>query len=452
MRFFFHSQYGETADLAIHLQEVEGHTVLMFVEDAAYRRIAEGIIEHTTEWWRYIGKGYIFVFDGCTHGDLVEWLREQGEYVVGGTTETDSMENDRGKHQKWFKKLGFDQPISKEFTDFDEAIAFVQEHPDTQWVLKQVAEAPKSLSHVGKFENSQDVLFKLRELQKSWKEHEYGPVAFEMMEKVEGTEIAASAFFNGKQFLKNGSGRVVGYINAEDKKESDGQLGSTTGETGTSFLGATEDNELFRSILLREGIEEYLAGNDYRGVWDVNCILTADGRLVALEPTCRFGVPATSYEFMFGLKTETGDLLEAMAKGINRKVEFYPGVGMVVVVTAKPFPLEADVEDEGTSLGERLWILQEGEPIEDLTPDHLSRLGLYNFERVEDEESGETIYRVPTKSGYLLTVTGRGEYISTVRDEISHWIKNNIHLNGMKYRQDIGKRVETFFETELQAA
>jgi phosphoribosylamine-glycine ligase len=452
MRFFIHSQHGEICDLGIYLQQVEGHTVVVYIEDHNCRRIAEGILEHTTEWWRYIGEGYIWLFDGCSHGDLVEWLREQGEVVVGGTKETDSMENDRQKNQKWFRKLGFDQPVSKNFTDFDEAIAFVEENADQRWILKQEADAPKSLSHMGKLDGSLDLLFHLRDLKKTWTEHEHGPVEFSLMEVVTGTEIAASAFFNGKQFLKNGAGKVVGFLNAEEKAESDGRLGSTTGETGTSFLGVTEDSVLFQSLILREGIEEYLAENDYRGVWDVNAILTDDGRLVALEPTCRFGVPATGYEFCLGMESSTGELLEALAKGINRKIEIYENVGMVIVVTAKPFPLEVDVEDEGTSIGERLWPLEDGEPVEDFSDSHWRRLGLYNFERAQDQETGEWLYRVPTKSGYMLTVTGRGEHVATTRDEILHWIKQSFHLAGAKYRQDIGKRIEEFFEMELEAA
>ena len=318
------------------------------------------------------------------------------------------------------------------------------EHSDTLWILKQNNDAPKALSHKGQFETNEDMIFHLEELKKHWNEAEFGQFDCDLMEVVEGMEVAASAFFNGEQFLKNSAGKVVGYLNFEEKKEADGGTGETCGEMGTTFVGVDEDNELFQNILLRPAIAERLRAIGFRGVFDINCICADDGRLVALEPTCRPGVPATSYEMMEGMASPVGELLSAMAKGINRKIEIHMGLGMVMCVVAKPFPLEADVEDDATSMGERLWILENGQPIEDFTADQRKHIHLYNFKLKTNEESGETYYSVPTKSGYLYTVTGRGEYISTLRDSLIHYIKQNTFVPGMKWRSDIGKRVEEF--------
>jgi phosphoribosylamine--glycine ligase len=450
MKFLFVSEHGEIADLASYLLHVEGHDVLLHITNHDCSRIAEGIIPHIKDWYRYMGKGYIFVFDGCSHGDWQDWLREMGEHVVGGSAMGDDLENDRQAGQKWFREAGFDQPWSQNFTDADEVLAFVEEHPETRFILKQNGDAPKHLSHKGKFENSEDMIFHLRELKKSWNEMEFGKFDCDLMEVVEGLEVAASAFWNGEDWLRNSAGKVVGFLNFEEKKEGNDGTGETCGEMGTTFIGVDEGDGLFASILLRPEIEQRLRESGFRGVFDINCI-HADGRLVALEPTCRFGVPASSYEFIEGLASPLGELLSALAKGINRRIEIHEGVGMVMCLVAKPFPLEVDVEPEGTSVGEKLWIMQDGVPVSDFTDEQRQHIHLYNFERVEDEETGEICYKVPTKSGYLLTVTGRGSRVSLTRDALIHYIKQNVFVPGMKYRTDIGARVEAV-EMELEAA
>jgi len=452
MRFLIFSEHGEIADLASYLLHVEEHEVLLHIPNDNCKQIAEGIVPHLKEWWRAIGKGYVWAFDTCSFGNLQDYLREIGESVVGGCEAADELENDRQLGQDWFKEVGFDQPFSRNFKEIDAVLEFVQEHPETVYILKQNGDAPKSLSHKGQFDTNEDMIFHLEELKKHWNEAEFGHFDCDLMEVVKGTEIAASAFFNGEQFLKNESGKIVGFLNFEEKKEADGGTGETCGEMGTTFVGVDEDNDLFSNILLREGIESRLASIGFRGVFDINCILADDGRLVALEPTCRPGVPATSYEMIEGMESGVGELLAAMAKGINRKIEIHMGVGMVMCVVAKPFPLEADVEDDATSMGERLWILQDGQPVLDFTPEQRRHIHLYNFKLKTNEETGETYYSVPTKSGYLYTVTGRGEYISTLRDSLIHYIKQNTFLPGMKYRSDIGKRVEQFeYEQEIPA-
>src|SRR6266403_1516606 len=296
MKFFVFSEYGEISDLAAHLHLTEGHDVRLYITDQRYRRIADGIVPKTTEWWEFMGKDWVWVFDSCSFGKLQDYLREQGESVVGGCAAGDELENDRQLGQDWFKAARFDQPTSQNFTDFEDAIAFVEENRDTLWIMKQCADAPKHLSHKGHFPGSEDMLWHLREMKKSWSESEFGPVNFDLMEVVDGLEIAASAFWNGEDWLRNSRGKAVGFLNFEEKKSGNGDTGETCGEMGTTFVGVDEDDDWFSSILMRPAIAEKLREIGFRGVYDCNCIMAKDGRLVALEPTMRFGVPATCYD------------------------------------------------------------------------------------------------------------------------------------------------------------
>jgi phosphoribosylamine-glycine ligase len=103
------------------------------------------------------------------------------------------------------------------------------------------------------------------------------------------------------------------------------------------------------------------------------------------------------------------------------------------------------VDDEATSIGERLWILKDGNPVGEFDADQKKHIHTYNLKK--DDEG----LKVATKSGYILTITAKGESISKIRDEILEYIPKNILLSGMKYRTDIGKRVEEYeAETERE--
>ena len=432
-KYFVFSTFGELLDVAIALQDA-GKEVVLYVPDPQSKKIGDGIVEKVENWHEHVGRGYTWIIDGCENAKLQDWMREQGEYVVGTNEAMTEYEESRQKGQEWFKELGFSQPESWNFTDFDEALKHVQDYPG-RLIFKQNGNAPKFLNHLGKFESGIDMVHHIEEMKKSWNETAYGDVDFDLMEVCEGMEIAASAFFNGHDWLRNDQGKVVGFLNWEHKKESDGDLGETTGEMGTLFCGVDETNENFADIILRKGIKEMLKKHNFRGVFDINGSLTDDG-FVGFEPTCRFGVPSTSYEFMEGLKTPLPELIDAMAKGLDTPIEVHREWGIVQVVAAKPYPVEADLEDRATSLGEKLWILEDGEPIDDFTNEQKNHIHLQNFYKKDDD------YHVATKSGYLLTVTMKGDDIEELRGDILEYIKENIFIPGMKYRTDIGKKIQ----------
>ena len=445
-QFLFISEFGETLGLALAVKNA-GHTVRMMITESEYKNVGDGLIDKENDWFEYIGQGWIFVFDGCNDGARQDWLREQGEWVCGGSKATDDLENIRQQNQEWFKELGFKQPHSENFTDIDEAIQFVTRNKNKRWILKQNGDAPKSLNHMGKFKGNIDMIFHLQELKKGWNELQYGKFDCDLMEVVEAdVEVAASAFWNGHDWLRNDDGKVVGYLNFEFKKLLNHDLGATTGETGTLFIGVDEDNEVFNHILMKTGIAEKLEETGFRGVFDINgCI--KDGEFTGFEPTSRWGVPAVDYEAAEGLNSDPGELIAAMAKGEDTPIDIHMGLGMVMVVYGPPFPVETDMDETATSLGERLWIMEDKEPVDEMTDDHKKHIHLYNFQMKENKETGEKYYAVATKHGYLLTVTCReGECVEDLRENLIHYIKENVYISDIGYRTDIGERVREFVE------
>ncbi len=441
--FIVISEFGEILDVSLHLKYAEKQEVLLYIKDSRYKDIGKGMIEHIDDWHDYLGQDCIFVFDGCAAGKTQDWLRSQGEYVFGGSERGDKLENDRQLGQRMFKEAGFKQPPSHNFKDIDAAKAFVKANKDKRWILKQNGDAPKSLNHMGKFDGNVDMLKHLENLKTDWDETSYGAFDCDLMEVVEGTEMAASAFWNGSDWMRDKEGRVVGYLNFEEKKEFTSGLGETTGETGTTFLGVNDDDKTFKKIIVNKVVEKWLKESGFRGVFDINGTLTKEGDYVAFEPTMRFGVPASSYEFIEGMVSKTADLIADVAMGESRPVEVKQTIGMVIVVAAKPYPLEGNVSPEDTSVGEELWLTSGGEPADaNIWSKRFRRIHPYNF--LLDEETGE--YKVATPSGYMFTVTATGESVAEARERIIEDIENLTYLSGAKYRKDIGERVEGFIE------
>jgi hypothetical protein len=443
MNIFIISTHGEMLDVALHLQDVEKHNVKMWIPDPREKKIGDGLIEKVDNWYDYLDGQWTFLIDGCERGRLQDYLRSRGIPVFGGSEQGDVLENDRQAGQQVFKRAGFYQPKSENFTSIDDAIQFVQSHMDTLWVLKQNGDAPKSINHAGHFADNADMLWHLESLKKRWNETQFGAFDCDLMEKVSGLEVAASAYFNGTDFLRNPEGKAVVFLNFEEKKECDGGLGETCGEMGTTFYVTTEDHPLAREILIRPELVGAWTEAGVRGIVDVNCIRTPKG-MVALEFTNRPGVPSSSYEFCVATK-DFGQVLDNCAKGLRTPIEVEYGWGMVMVVAAKPFPAQADMDEEATSLGERLWILKNGKPQGSFTGAQRRRIHLENFYR---DDEGHHI--VATKDGYLLTVTahvgnvGGTRGIQLMREELIGYIEDNLYIAGMKYRTDIGKRVEEF--------
>lgn len=445
-KFIIYSTYGEILDLAIHLERIEGHNVCMYIADESYKRIGDGLVTKIEEWWEKIGEGYTWVFDGCETAKLQDWLRSKGEAVFGTSEEAARWENDRQAGQGLFVRMGFDQPESHNFTDIDEAVSFVKENDDRRWILKQNGNAPKHLSHMGKFDGNEDMLYHLQELKKLWSESEYGPVDFDLMEAVEGCETAFSALWNGHDWARDAEGKAQGWINWEHKKSASGDMGRTCGESGTMFYGVDEDNDLFSDIMLNEELEDALRESGMRGVVDINGLFKDDGEYVAFEFTSRPGIPSSSYEFIEGMETETSAMIDSIAKNMDVPISVKKGWGGVLVFSSKPFPMESDnLDSKETSLDERLWPLENGRPIDEFTNEQLRHIHFYNVKY--DEE--ENIYTIPTKSGYILTVTTTGESVAEVRETLMEYAKENVYLPDQQWIVDLGCRMEDWADENI---
>ena len=150
-------------------------------------------------------------------------------------------------------------------------------------------------------------------------------------EIVDGYEIAFSAYFDGKKFVQT-------VTNCEHKHMFPGNMGILVPEMGTLafYDPMPKIQELLDSLLDSSSAREHL--QDYRGLIDVNCIVSGLGEVYALEFTCRFGVPIS--DIMTGLLkvdgSTYGEFLLSVATGdadptlLKHREGFAIGANMVV--------------------------------------------------------------------------------------------------------------------------
>ena len=223
-KFLFVSLDALISDVAWQVIK-EGHEVKYFIESPTEKQIADGFVPKTDDWKKEVDWADVIVFDDVLgQGAKAQKLREEGKLVVGGTPYTDMLEDDRGFGQDELKNAGVTTIPSWNFTSFDDAISFVQEHP-SKYVIKPSGEAQnvKQLLFVGEEDDGKDVIQVLEDYKMAWSER---IKVFQIQKKISGVEVAVGAFFNGKEFIYPIN------VNFEHKKLFPGNIGPSTGEMG----------------------------------------------------------------------------------------------------------------------------------------------------------------------------------------------------------------------------
>ncbi|WP_435195001.1 phosphoribosylglycinamide synthetase C domain-containing protein [Natronomonas sp. EA1] len=408
----------------------EGHDVQYYIHAAGDREIADGFVTKTDDWEAEIEWADVVVFDDIWVGNevgtgkLAQELRERGTAVVGGTPNTDRLEEDRGYAMEVLADHGIETLEHQVFTDFDAAIDHVEANP-APYVIKPLGEVQnvKRLLYVGREDDGSDVVDVLRAYKKAWGHRMKG---FQLQRRVEGVEIAVCGFFNGNEFIEPIN------FNFEHKKLFPGNIGPSTGEMGTSMFWAGR-NELFRETLGK--LEGWLAEEGYVGSIDLNCIVNADG-IHPLEFTPRFGYPTIILQEE-SFETPTGEFFEALANGEDPGLEVHRGYQIGVRVVLPPFPFDdeatyAENSRNAAIVFEGAYPGVEGDRV---TTSGTAPEGVH----IEDAKRVENQWRAAGESGMPLVVTGKGETMREAREQAYARI-DEIVIPNMYYRDDIGER------------
>ncbi|NOJ26716.1 MAG: phosphoribosylamine--glycine ligase [Nitrososphaera sp.] len=409
MKFLFISPEALSVDLAYRIVQ-EGNEVKFCILSETEKDVGDGFVDKIDRWEDFVDWADVIMFDDIGFGKVADRLRYEGKRVVGCSAYTDRLENDREFGQQELNKAGVTTLPSWMFSNFDDAIQFVKDHPD-RYVVKPSgkAQSEKELLFVGQEADGNDVINVLVQYKKYWSSKIR---IFQLQKFASGVEVAVGAFFNGRDFSSPVN------INFEHKRLFPGEIGPSTGEMGTLMFW-DNNSKIFQLTL--EKIKQRLSEAGYVGYIDINCIVDSNA-IYPLEFTSRFGYPTISIQ-MEGVTEEWGKFLFGLAQGQFHRILTKKGFQVGIVVAVPPFPFT----DEKTfrKFSEDAIVLFKNR---DASGVHLGEV---------KNEGG--YWRIAGRSGYSLVVTGSGitteEAIKQAYSRVA-----NIMIPNMFYRTDIGER------------
>lgn len=397
----------------------EGHDVKLYIESKKQKNNFDFLIPKIKNWKNelsWVGKDGLIVFDDIGYGKTQDLLRKKGYTVYGGNFLSDRLEMEREEAQEIFKKYGMSVKKIYDFKNVYEALNFVIENPKA-WVIKQNDKSPKTLNYVGVFDDARDVISVLKNY---LVDKDINTKKISLQEKICGVEIACGRYFNGEKWI----GPVE--FNVEHKKFFPGDIGPTTSEMGTL---AWYDESGFNSPIYKntlEKIEPYLKKINFKGHFDINCIVNKDG-IFPLEATPRFGSPIVHLQTEINI-TPWSEILYNIAKGKDFEIKFKKGFGIVVLIALPPFPYLNHHTKMHTHNSEVFFKEIDSEQMKH-----------FHFEEISLLYGTQNSYFVSDYRGYVMYVTGMGK---TPEEAIKNTYKtlDKVIIPKMIYRNDIGKR------------
>ncbi len=343
---------------------------------------------------------------------IVNLFEKRGLKIFGPRKEAAQMEGSKSFAKNIMQKYNIPTGFAQTFTDYKEAVNFVESHE-----MPLVVKADGLAAGKGVFiaENRGEAK---KALEDCFVNKRFGSAGNKVIieEYLEGEEVSLLAFTDGKT--------VLPMVPAQDyKRIYDGDLGPNTGGMGSYSPVPVVTKNIYDTIVnkvLKPTIEGLAnEGIEYRGILYGGIILTKDGPKV-LEFNCRFGDPETQAI----LPRLESDLAEVMFAVVEKRLADFGELkwskkSCVTVVLASdgyPGKYEKGFEIKGiedASLEEGIVIFQAGTAMKD--------------------ES------VATAGGRVLNVSALGNDFKEARERAYKAIKK-IDFNGIYCRKDIALR------------
>lgn len=423
MKILFVSKESGAGDLALRL-EMEGNKVKYHVTEKDESGNLEGLIEKEKNWRAGVGWCDYAVLDDTGMDDISSFLLKakkpafgvarkdsifSGKSIVASNLAT-SLEKDRSFSHEIMEKLKIGEKIeSEQFSDIGQAIEHLKKHKVPHVIKPEVQGSGSEKTYVGHFDDNSDAIGWLETLPERPNAGKIKKI--EVEERKKGVEVAASAWFNGKDFIGPPN------INFEHKRIATGELGFNTGEMGTGMFYGDESNKLAKETVYKMG--SFLRDFDYRGQIDVNCIVNEEG-VWPLEFTPRLGYPSSYIEQEIH-ESPWGDFLHAIAAGEKTDFKFSTDWAIGVLLVGEGYPFwDEGCERSGNHL------------VQGLTPDNIDHLHLYHVKHEKD--------RFMTSGCLPLVATGHGKTLADAQKMVYTDIIPKVFFPGLYYRTDIGNR------------
>ena len=342
---------------------------------------------------------------------IVDRLRERGLRAFGPTASAARLEGSKAFAKAMMEKFGVPTAAYREFTDAQEAKAYIR-GCETPLVVK--ADGLAAGKGVVVARSTAEALSAVEEMMVAGAFGDAGTRVI-VEECLEGEEASFLAFCDGKDVLPMASSQ-------DHKPVFDGDQGPNTGGMGAYSPAPVVTPEIFREVVdtvIRPVVDGMAReGSPYVGVLYAG-LMIREGRVMVLEFNCRFGDPECQ-PIVARMRGDLVPVLEACIDGSLPQVslDWDPRAAVCVVLASEGYPGEYP-------RGVEILGLDEASTREDVMVFHAgTRL-----------ESG----RVVTSGGRVLGVTGLGAGVAQAIDR-AYGAAARIRWPGMHYRRDIGRK------------
>lgn len=417
MKVLILDSQGLCLDMALRAME-DGHKVKWRIpQSAKTENIGRGLVDIVDNWQEFMKWADLVVLaDNTRYLRELEPYRKDGPPIIGATEESASWELDREKGQDVFAEAGIDVPDYREFTKYDDAIAYVKKEM-RRFVSKPCGDEPdKSLTYCAK--DPADMVYMLER----WKKLGKLKSRFLLQEFIPGIEMAVGAWIGPHGFNKNWC------QNWEFKKLMVGDLGPNTGELGT-VVRYEPKCKLAKQVL--EPLEDRLVDSGHTGYVDVNCIIDEHGDPWPLEWTMRFGWPTQQIQ----QPLHNGDTIQWLAdlsegRDSRQSRPHEISVGTVLAVPDFPWSLKPRADVVGT-------------PVYGMKSDALHPCEMMQT-NCPMQVKGRIVNApcMATAGDYVLVATGVGDTIRSARAKSLRELEKLSVPCSPFWRNDIGGRLK----------
>jgi len=358
---------------------------------------------------------------------IVDAFRAENLRIFGPTKSAAQLESSKAFSKNFMKAHGLPTAKFKIFTDYNEAIRYV----DMQSLPIVIKASGLALGKgVIIAENRKETHLALEDI---LVKKVFGDAGNEVVieEFLIGPEISTHAFSDGNNFSF--------FPTAQDhKKIGENDVGLNTGGMGTiAPLPKDINGKDFASEELLEDIKNKIIAptlegmkedeNIFEGILYPGLMLTTAGPKI-LEYNARFGDPETQ-TYMRLLETDLLDIVDAIIdhKLSEIKVEWKKISACTIVLASGGYP-------EKYEKGKTISGVEEAEQMPDVVVFHAGT----KIENIEDPKQGRRKNLV-TNGGRVLGVSATGENLEEALAKAYEAVKR-ISFEGMYYRKDIGKK------------
>jgi len=345
---------------------------------------------------------------------VVDAFREAGLRCFGPSKGAAQLEGSKAFTKDFLARHNIPTAAYGNFTDIDEAIAYIREQ-GTPIVVK--ADGLAAGKGVILAQTEDEAISAVKNMLAG---NAFGAAGHRVVveEFLQGEEASFIVMVDDKHILPLATSQ-------DHKARDEGDLGPNTGGMGayspapvvTPEMHARIMNEVIKPTVTGMAAE----GHPYTGFLYAGVMIAADGTPRVLEYNCRFGDPETQ-PIMMRLRSDLVELVDAaLDKRLNQvSAEWDPQAALGVVLAAGGYPAD----------------YRKGDVIHGLPDDSAD---IIPEAKIFHAGTAEKDGHIVTAGGRVLCAVGLGNSVGAAQARAYELVKQ-IHWDGMVYRRDIGHR------------